>query len=75
MADPTRRGLAASLAALPLLAVMPTALQARSANLLPVTPEEKSLLAATHMPFPGVERNVEARHSPKWLAADWSYVN
>lgn len=35
--------------------------------------EEKSLLAATHMPFPGVGRIVKDGASLKWLPADWSY--
>lgn len=36
--------------------------------------EEKSLLAATHMPFPGVGRIVREAGGLKWLAADWSYT-
>jgi glyoxylase-like metal-dependent hydrolase (beta-lactamase superfamily II) len=36
--------------------------------------EEKSLIAATHMPFPGVGRIVRDGASLKWLPADWSYT-
>jgi glyoxylase-like metal-dependent hydrolase (beta-lactamase superfamily II) len=36
--------------------------------------EEKALLAATHMPFPGVGRIVDEAGALRWLPADWSYV-
>lgn len=51
------------------------AADASRARFFPKASEEKSLLAATHMPFPGVGRIVKESGSLKWLAADWSYVN
>ena len=51
------------------------AADASRARFFPKAAEEKSLLAATHMPFPGVGRIVKESGSLKWLAADWSYVN
>ncbi|MDZ4135281.1 MAG: MBL fold metallo-hydrolase, partial [Paracoccaceae bacterium] len=35
--------------------------------------EEGSLLAATHMPFPGVGRIVNDAGALEWLPADWTY--
>lgn len=36
--------------------------------------EEKALIAATHMPFPGVGRIVGEPGALRWLPADWSYL-
>lgn len=36
--------------------------------------EAKALIAATHMPFPGVGRIVGEAGNLRWLPADWSYV-
>ncbi len=36
--------------------------------------EQKALIAATHMPFPGVGRIVGDAGALRWLPADWSYV-
>jgi glyoxylase-like metal-dependent hydrolase (beta-lactamase superfamily II) len=36
--------------------------------------EQKSLIAATHMPFPGVGRIVGDAGTLRWLPADWSYL-
>jgi glyoxylase-like metal-dependent hydrolase (beta-lactamase superfamily II) len=35
---------------------------------------EKVLLAATHMPFPGLGRVVKEGSSLRWMAADWNYT-
>ena len=35
--------------------------------------EEKALLAATHMPFPGLGRIVADGGNLRWMPADWSY--
>lgn len=51
------------------------AADASRARFFPKAAEENSLLAATHMPFPGVGRIVKDGAGLKWLAADWSYVN
>jgi glyoxylase-like metal-dependent hydrolase (beta-lactamase superfamily II) len=49
------------------------AADASRARFFPKAAEEKALLAATHMPFPGVGRIVKDGKSLKWLPADWSY--
>jgi glyoxylase-like metal-dependent hydrolase (beta-lactamase superfamily II) len=36
--------------------------------------EQKALIAATHMPFPGVGRIINDGGVPRWLPADWSYL-
>lgn len=36
--------------------------------------EAKALIAATHMPFPGVGRIVGEPGALRWLPADWSYL-
>ncbi len=36
--------------------------------------EQKALIAATHMPFPGVGRIVGDAGALRWLPADWSYT-
>jgi glyoxylase-like metal-dependent hydrolase (beta-lactamase superfamily II) len=35
---------------------------------------DKMLLAATHMPFPGLGRIVKDGSSLRWMAADWNYI-
>ena len=35
---------------------------------------EKVLLAATHMPFPGLGRIVKDGNNLRWMAADWNYT-
>ncbi|MCC2688774.1 MAG: beta-lactamase superfamily domain protein [Rhizobiaceae bacterium] len=40
----------------------------------PRAAEAKALLAATHMPFPGLGRIVKDGGTPRWLAADWEYT-
>lgn len=49
------------------------AADASRARFFPKAAEERALLAATHMPFPGVGRIVNDSGTLKWLAADWSY--
>jgi glyoxylase-like metal-dependent hydrolase (beta-lactamase superfamily II) len=51
------------------------AADAARARFFPQAAEEGSLLAATHMPFPGVGRIVKDGGALRWLAADWSYVD
>ncbi|TDK53740.1 MBL fold metallo-hydrolase [Antarcticimicrobium luteum] len=51
------------------------AADASRARFFPQAAEEKALLAATHMPFPGVGRIVKDSGALKWLPADWSYVD
>jgi glyoxylase-like metal-dependent hydrolase (beta-lactamase superfamily II) len=51
------------------------AADASRARFFPKAAEEKALLAATHMPFPGVGRIVKDGGALRWLPADWSYVN
>ena len=41
---------------------------------LPKRPKQKALIAATHMPFPGVGRIVGDAGALRWLPADWSYL-
>lgn len=49
------------------------AADASRARFFPQAAEEKALLAATHMPFPGVGRIVKDGGALRWLPADWSY--
>ena len=51
------------------------AADAARARFFPKAAEEKALLAATHMPFPGVGRIVKDGAALRWLPADWSYVS
>lgn len=51
------------------------AADAARARFFPQAAEEGGLLAATHMPFPGVGRIVKEGASLAWLPADWSYVD
>lgn len=50
------------------------AADAARARFFPQAAEDGGLLAATHMPFPGVGRIVKDGASLDWLPADWSYV-
>jgi hypothetical protein len=43
------------------------------ARFFPRAAEEGALLAATHMPFPGLGRIVSDGGRLRWLAADWAY--
>jgi hypothetical protein len=36
--------------------------------------QSNALIAATHMPFPGVGRIVRDGKTLRWLPADWSYT-
>lgn len=52
----------------------PAAARAMRERLFPQAAEEQALLAATHMPFPGIGRIVRDGAGLRWLAADWSYA-
>lgn len=49
----------------------PAAAAAMRARLFPQAAEERALLAATHMPFPGFGRIARDGGRLHWLAADW----
>lgn len=49
------------------------AADAARARFFPRAAEEKALLAATHMPFPGLGRIVKDGGALAWLPADWDY--
>lgn len=49
------------------------AAQAMRARFFPQAAAEGALIAATHMPFPGLGRVVTDRGQLRWLAADWAY--
>ena len=49
------------------------AAQAMRARFFPRAAEEGALIAATHMPFPGLGRIVSNRGEVRWLAADWAH--
>ena len=49
------------------------AAQAMRARFFPRAAEEGALLAATHMPFPGLGRIVSDGGRLRWLPADWAY--
>ncbi len=49
------------------------AADASRARFFPAAAEAGTLLAATHMPFPGVGRIVKDGGSLRWLPADWSH--
>jgi glyoxylase-like metal-dependent hydrolase (beta-lactamase superfamily II) len=49
------------------------AAQAMRARFFPRAAEEKALIAATHMPFPGLGRIVSDRGKLGWMPADWAY--
>jgi len=50
------------------------AAQAMRARFFAQAAEEGALVAATHMPFPGLGRIVRDGDALTWLAADWSYA-
>lgn len=52
----------------------PAAAKAMRAKAFPQFAEEGALLAATHMPFPGLGRIVKEGDRLRWLAADWDYL-
>jgi len=39
----------------------------------PRAAEEKALIAATHMPFPGLGRIVRDNGKLRWLNAEWAH--
>ncbi|WP_262030284.1 MBL fold metallo-hydrolase [Microvirga sp. Mcv34] len=49
------------------------AAQAMRARFFPRAAEEGALIAATHMPFPGLGRIVSDQGRLAWLPADWAY--
>jgi glyoxylase-like metal-dependent hydrolase (beta-lactamase superfamily II) len=49
----------------------PAAAQAMRERLFPIAAEERALLAATHMPFPGFGRIVRENGALRWDPADW----
>jgi glyoxylase-like metal-dependent hydrolase (beta-lactamase superfamily II) len=49
------------------------AAEAMRARFYPRAIEEKALIAATHMPFPGLGHIVSDGGRPRWLAAEWAY--
>jgi glyoxylase-like metal-dependent hydrolase (beta-lactamase superfamily II) len=51
----------------------PTAAREMRARLLPRAAEEKGLIAATHMPFPGLGRIVSDGGRLRWLAVDGAH--
>ncbi|MBC8048942.1 MAG: MBL fold metallo-hydrolase [Chitinophagales bacterium] len=51
----------------------PAAAQAMRARFFPRAAEEKALIAATHMPFPGLGRIVAADGGLRWLHAEWAH--
>lgn len=51
----------------------PAAAQAMRIKAFPQFAEEEALLAATHMPFPGVGRIVRDGKELRWLPVDWEY--
>lgn len=52
----------------------PAAARAMRERLFPRVAEERALLAATHMPFPGIGRIVADGGKRRWVAADWEYA-
>lgn len=51
----------------------PEAARAMRARFFPRAAEEKALIAATHMPFPGLGRIVSDQGRLRWLAAEWAH--
>ncbi|HEV2602575.1 MAG TPA: MBL fold metallo-hydrolase [Microvirga sp.] len=49
------------------------AAEAMRARFFPQAAKEKVLIAATHMPFPGLGRIVREDRKLRWLAADWAF--
>jgi glyoxylase-like metal-dependent hydrolase (beta-lactamase superfamily II) len=50
----------------------PAAARAMRARFFPRAAEEKALVAATHMPFPGIGRIVPEGQGLRWLPAEWA---
>jgi glyoxylase-like metal-dependent hydrolase (beta-lactamase superfamily II) len=50
----------------------PAAARAMRARFFPRAAEEKALIAATHMPFPGLGRIVSEDGRLRWTAAEWA---
>ena len=51
----------------------PAAATAMRARLFPQAAEERALLAATHMPFPGMGRIGRDGGKLTWVPADWEH--
>ncbi len=51
----------------------PAAAQAMRARFFPRAAEEGALIAATHMPFPGLGRIVRDGGALRWLPAEWAF--
>jgi glyoxylase-like metal-dependent hydrolase (beta-lactamase superfamily II) len=51
----------------------PAAARAMRARFFPRAAEEKALIAATHMPFPGLGHIVSDGGRLRWLAAEWAH--
>jgi glyoxylase-like metal-dependent hydrolase (beta-lactamase superfamily II) len=51
----------------------PAAARAMRARFFPRAAEEKALIAATHMPFPGLGRIVQDGGRLRWLTAEWAH--
>lgn len=51
----------------------PAAAQAMRARFFTRAAEEKALIAATHMPFPGLGHIVSESGRMRWLAAEWAH--
>jgi hypothetical protein len=49
------------------------AAEAMRARFFPRAAEEMALIAATHMPFPGLGRIVSDGGQMRWLAAEWAH--
>lgn len=50
------------------------AAQAMRARYFPQAAEEGALIAATHMPFPGLGRIVSDRGQLRWLPTEWAWA-
>jgi glyoxylase-like metal-dependent hydrolase (beta-lactamase superfamily II) len=53
----------------------PSAAAAMRARLFPRAAEERALLAATHMPFPGIGRVIREGAELRWAPADWDFAS
>jgi glyoxylase-like metal-dependent hydrolase (beta-lactamase superfamily II) len=51
----------------------PAAARAMRSRFFPRAAEEKALVAATHMPFPGLGRIVADGGQLRWLPAEWAH--
>lgn len=49
------------------------AAKAMRAKFFPQAAEEKALIAATHMPFPGLGRIISDGGKMRWMTAEWAY--